>query len=103
MELPGYLGANRTWICIFPNIKSNKKYKGKNTINIMKNSWFNGKKVAATFAVVAFFTGFLFVDRGSISGNVIVDGTPQFNVVSMIGLLLVLCSVILAAYTIRKK
>lgn len=103
MELPGCLGADRTWICIFPDIKSNKKYKGKNTINIMKNSWFKGKKVTATLAVVVFFAGFLFVDRGSISGNVIVNNTPSFNTISLIGLLLVLCSAILAAYTIRKR
>lgn len=69
----------------------------------MENSWFKEKKVAATFAVVAFFAGFLFVDRGSISGNVIVDNTPTFNIISMVGLLLVLCSAILVFYTVRKR
>ena len=103
MELPSHPGADRTWICLFPDININKKYKGKKTINIMKNSWSKGKKITATLAVVVFFAGFLFVDRGSISGNVIVDNTPSFNTISLIGILLVLCSVILAAYTIRKR
>ena len=69
----------------------------------MENSWFKEKKVTAMFAVVAFFSGFLFVDRGSISGNVIVDNTPTFNIISMIGLLLVLCSAILVFYTVKKR
>jgi len=70
----------------------------------MKNNWFKEKKVTITFAAVAFFTGFLFVDRGSISGNVIVDNTPFLSsTVSLVGLLLVLCSAILVAYTIRKR
>lgn len=68
-----------------------------------KTSWFKEKKVTAVFAVVAFFAGFLFVDRGGISGNVILDGTQNFDIVSLIGLLLVFCSAILAAYAIRKK
>ena len=69
----------------------------------MKNRWFKANKVTITFAIVAFFTGFLFVDRGSISGNVIVDNTPTFNIVSIVGLLLVFCSVILVVYTIKNR
>ena len=91
-------------------MKSNKKYKltiiRKNIINMVKNkenSWFRGKKVTAVFAAVAFFAGFLFVDRGSISGNVIVDNDSALSIVSIVGLLLVLCSAILTAYTIRKR
>jgi hypothetical protein len=66
-------------------------------------NWLKGKKVSATFAAVAFFAGFLFVDRGSISGNVILDGSYSVSAVSVIGLLLILCSAILTAYIIRKK
>ena len=70
----------------------------------MENSWFKNKGVTAIFAVVAFFVGFLFVDRGSISGNIILgESNYSVSIISMIGLLLVLCSAILAAYTIRKK
>ena len=68
-----------------------------------ENSWFREKKVTAIFAAVAFFAGFLFVDRGSISGNVIVDNDSALSIVSIVGLLLVLCSAILTAYTIRKR
>ena len=103
MEFPGCFGADRIRICIFPDMKSNKRYKVKNIINMVENNWFKGKELTAMFAAVAFFTGFLFVDRGSISGNVIVDNAPSLNAVSLIGLLLVLCSTILTAYTIRKR
>jgi hypothetical protein len=69
----------------------------------MENSWLKKKEVAATFAAVAFFAGFLFVDRGSISGNVILDGSYSVSAVSVIGLLLILCSAILTFYSIRKR
>ena len=69
----------------------------------MKKSWLKEKKVTAAFAIVAFFSGFLFVDRGGISGNVVLGGNYPVSAVSIIGLLLILCSAILAAYTIRNR
>lgn len=66
-----------------------------------KAKWFKIKGIAAIFAVVAFVTGFLFLDKG-ITGNVILDNKYPVDVISLIGLLLVLCSAILAVYIIRK-
>jgi len=66
-----------------------------------KVKWFKMKGVAAIFAVVAFVVGFLFLDKG-VTGNVILDNKYPVDVVSLIGLLLVLCSAILAVYIIRK-
>ena len=66
-----------------------------------KVKWFKTKSVAAVFAVVAFVVGFLFLDKG-VTGNVILDNKYPVDVVSLIGLLLVLCSAILAVYIIKK-
>ncbi|MEK6840870.1 MAG: hypothetical protein AABX79_02865 [Nanoarchaeota archaeon] len=68
----------------------------------MENS-FKEKGIFLILAVVAFFTGFLFVDRGGISGNTILDGSYPVSTVSMVGLVLVICSIILGAFAIRSK
>jgi len=62
---------------------------------------FRTKCVAAILAAVMFVVGFLFLDKG-ITGNVILDHKYSVNVVPLIGLLLVLCSAILAVYIIKK-
>ena len=67
-----------------------------------KVKWFKTKGVAAVFAVVAFVVGFLFLDRGGFTGNVILDNHYPVDVMSIIGLLLVLCSVVLAVWLARK-
>ena len=66
-----------------------------------KVKWFKIKSVAAVFAVVAFAAGFLFLDGGS-TGNVILENHYPVDFVSLIGLLLVLCSAILAVYIIKR-
>ena len=60
------------------------------------------KAITAIISAVVFLTGFLFIDRGSISGNTIVTSEPALSSISMIGLLFVLVAVILAAYSIKK-
>ncbi len=67
-----------------------------------QESWFKTKKVTASFAIIALGGGFLFLNR-SITGNIILNDKYPFNLVSMIGLLLILCSVILGVYSMRKK
>ena len=66
-----------------------------------KAKWFKTKSVAAVFAVVAFVVGFSFLDGGS-TGNVILDNHYPVDFVSIIGLLLILCSAILAVYILKK-
>jgi len=66
-----------------------------------KVKWFKTKSIAAVFAVVAFVIGFLFLDKGP-TGNVILDNQYPVDSVSIIGLLLVLCSAILAIYILKK-
>lgn len=62
---------------------------------------FRTKSIAAIFAAVTFVLGFLFLDKG-ITGNAILDYEYSVDVVSLIGLLLVLCSAVLAVYIIKK-
>lgn len=66
-----------------------------------KVKWFKTKGVAAVFAAVAFVVGFFFLD-GGVEGNVILENHSPVGALSIIGLLLVLCSAILAVYTIKK-
>ena len=59
------------------------------------------KKITAAFSVAALFAGFLFIDR-SVTGNVVLNNHNPVNFVSLVGLLLVFCSAILALYSIRR-
>lgn len=67
-----------------------------------KVKWFKTKGIVAVFAIVAFVVGFSFLDKGGTTGNVILNNHYPVDVMSIIGLLLVLCSVILAVYIVRK-
>jgi len=59
------------------------------------------KKIAGVFAFFTFIIGFLFLDINS-TGNAILNGAPSFNIASMVGLLLIVCSAVLTFYTVRK-
>ncbi|MBU2616874.1 MAG: hypothetical protein KKB79_02735 [Nanoarchaeota archaeon] len=62
----------------------------------------NMKKAAGVVAAVALLSGFLFLDKAT-TGNVVLNGNvPTIDVISLIGLALVLCSGILAAYAVKK-
>lgn len=65
------------------------------------SDWFKAKKITACFALISLIGGFLFLNN-SITGNIISNNNYSFNIVSLIGLLLILCSVILIAYSIKK-
>jgi len=68
----------------------------------MAKNQLKSKKLMAVFAAVSFIVGFFFVDRGSITGNVILNNDFSFSVFSIIGLLLILCSAILTFKIVRK-
>jgi len=61
------------------------------------------KGITGILAVIMFLTGFLFVDRGGFTGNAVLNGQPSFNPIALIGLLLVLCSAVLAVYAVKSK
>lgn len=67
-----------------------------------KENFFKTRKAIASFAIVALIGGFLFLNQSS-TGNVILNNSNSFNLISAIGLLLILCSIILGAYALKKK
>lgn len=68
-----------------------------------KESWFKKKKAVSFFAIIAFISGFFFLNRGGITGNVVMNQYHEFSFLSIIGLLLIFCSVILAVYVVKKE
>jgi len=67
-----------------------------------KEDFFKKKKVTAAFSVFAFISGFIFLNK-ELTGNVVLDKTPSFDLLPLMGILLVFCSAILALYTIKKR
>jgi len=61
-----------------------------------------GKRFTAGLAFFSLMWGFLFME-GSFTGNAIVSEDVIFNPVSLIGACLVICSVVLVIYSVRKK
>jgi len=61
------------------------------------------KKLTGILAGISFISGFLFLDK-NITGNSIIDPTKAFysESISIIGLLLIICSVILTYYALKK-
>ncbi len=89
----GVLSSNNSYrirICPFPCIKMKKE-------NILKT-----KKATTIFGIMALISGFLFLSP-SITGGAILERAVSFNSLSLIGLLLIGCSIILAAYSLKKK
>ena len=68
----------------------------------IKENWFKKKKTTAGFAIVA-LAGSFFSLRSGITGNVVLTNKYNFSLLNLIGLLLFICSIILAAYSIKKK
>ena len=68
----------------------------------MGENFFKKKSVTSSFALVALAGGFVFLDKG-ITGNIILKGAESISWISIIGLLLILCSIILGAYSIKKN
>ncbi len=67
-----------------------------------KKGAFRLKAITGIIAAVAFLTGFLLIDRGGISGNTVVTSEPTISAISVMGLIFVFLSVILAAYSIKR-
>ncbi|MCK4647793.1 hypothetical protein KAT24_02600 [Candidatus Pacearchaeota archaeon] len=55
-----------------------------------------------TIGIIALFTGFYFLSN-RITGNTILESKVTFNLLPLIGLLLIACSTILIIYSIRKR
>jgi len=68
----------------------------------MKENFLTKKSVSWAFAIIAVISGFLFLDSNS-TGNVILNKQTPVSLLSIIGLLLIACSAILIAYSVKKK
>jgi hypothetical protein len=68
-----------------------------------KQNWLKRKKVTAYFALISFICGFFFIKNSGITGNIVVNRYQPVSMLSLVGLLLIFCSVILVIYTIGKK
>ena len=72
-----------------------------------KQSFFQKRSVVATFGILALLGGFYFLNEsvftGKVTGNVISSNVFPFNLISIIGMLLIICSAILIVYVIDKK
>ncbi len=67
-----------------------------------KTNFFKTKKATTSFAIIALIGGFLFLNKG-ITGNVILSNKYSFDLVSSIGLSLILCAIVLGVYSIKRK
>jgi len=67
-----------------------------------KENFWESKPVTTFFALIALISGFLFLNSG-ITGSVILNNKSSFDLFSLIGILLIICSVILGLYTIKKR
>ncbi|HLD54672.1 MAG: hypothetical protein J4472_02205 [DPANN group archaeon] len=63
---------------------------------------FKSKSATVSFAIIALISGAFFINKG-ITGNVVLTTKQPFDIASFIGLLLIICSIILAEYSIRNK
>jgi hypothetical protein len=68
----------------------------------MKTSWMKKRTIIAGFSILSLAGGILFLDP-SVTGNLIFEKKVQFNLVSLIGILLIICSILLASYSIKRK
>ena len=69
----------------------------------MKNeNPFKNRKTIAIFGIAALISGFLFLSP-SMTGGFILESSNSFNPLSLIGLLLIGCSIVLAVYSFKKR
>lgn len=97
MEFPCSCNLDRTWIRIFNGLNKMKK----------KQSFFEKRSVVAVFGILALFVGASFVQQsvGGVTGNIVnAKGGSLFSLaMPMIGILLLICSIVLIAYSVVKK
>jgi len=68
----------------------------------MKENFFTRKEIVLLFAVIALVFSFLFLDA-NFTGSIIIDKPSPITPLSLISLLLIACSAILIAYSVKKR
>jgi len=69
---------------------------------IKKENFFKTKKTTGFFAIIGLIGGFSTLNR-NITGNVVLNGRNSSDLLSLIGILLILCSVVVGVYSLKKK
>ena len=84
-------------------LEYDKIFKLIHTVNHMGKffNWLKTKKVTAIFAAGSLISGFFFLNQ-NITGNAILNENYALNTIPIIGLLLILCSIVLGAYSVMK-
>jgi len=67
-----------------------------------KTNFLTRKKTTAFFAILSLIGGLAFLNK-NITGKIILSQTSSFDLLSVIGALLIMCSVVLGVYSIKKK
>ena len=67
-----------------------------------ETNFLTSKKTTAFFAIISLIGGFSFLNK-NITGKIILEDAFSFDLISLIGLLLILCSIILGVYSLKKK
>jgi len=68
----------------------------------MKENFFKTKKTTAFFAIIGLIGGFISLNK-SITGKVVSNSTYSFDLISLIGVLLILCSIVVGIYSLKKR
>ena len=74
--------------------------KKKKDINFLDQ--LNTKKVTIVFAIIALIFGYLFIIQSTITGDLILNLGYSLNLLKIIGISLILCSIILGMYSLKK-
>lgn len=74
--------------------------KKKKDINFLDQ--LNTKKVTIVFAIIALIFGYLFIIQSVITGDLILNLRYSLNLLKIIGISLILCSIILGMYSLKK-
>lgn len=72
-----------------------------------KNEFLKKRSVVAAFGIVALLGGFIFLNMGffnlGLTGNVVSSEYVSINLISILGMLLIICSAVLIVYAIVKR
>jgi len=67
-----------------------------------KTNFLTKKRTTTFFAIISLIGGISFLNK-NITGKIILEDAFSFDLISLIGLLLILCSIILGVYSLKKK
>ena len=67
-----------------------------------KTNFLTRKKTTAFFAIISAIGGFSFLNK-NITGNIILQEGHSFDLISLIGLALIACAIVLGVYSLKKK